>query len=421
MKRAVLVICDGLRADMVRPHWTPNICRLMAEGRAFRRHRGVFPSTTRTTSASIATGCQPGRHGLEGNVVALDEGDGLVALSVGPADFRDRLRRATGRTLHVPTLAERLARHGGQIVFSNVSPGAAYFQDPDGHGHVYHRAGSWGPGLSPITGADHLQVSHDGAGDAEMCERFCAEVLRRRRPASAVLWQCEPDLSQHRNAIGSEAHLAALAAADNQVARVAETVAALNGAGEDVLLVVASDHGHETVDGFVDLVEPLMAAGLKASAASSDVVVAANGLSALIYLSDDARGRLQDVAATLAGVPGVNRVYAGAELAQLGHRSDGALVLAVTTRWRDAVNEHGIPGCSLAITNPLGDDSELGCGQHGGLGTYEQQPFLFALGGGFARASESQEPTSALDIAPMILRHLELPGDGMDGHAPVFG
>ena len=42
------------------------------------------------------------------------------------------MRRATGRTLHVPTLAERLRWHNEMsIVCSNVSPGAAYFQDPD--------------------------------------------------------------------------------------------------------------------------------------------------------------------------------------------------------------------------------------------------------------------------------------------------
>ena len=46
--------------------------------------------------------------------MALDEGEGLVCLSVGKPDFRDRLYRATGRSLHVPTLAERLARAGGQ-------------------------------------------------------------------------------------------------------------------------------------------------------------------------------------------------------------------------------------------------------------------------------------------------------------------
>ncbi len=73
MKRAVLVVCDGLRADMITPELTPNLARLAGESQIFASHRGVFPSTTRVTSASIATGCLPAKHGLEGNVVALDD------------------------------------------------------------------------------------------------------------------------------------------------------------------------------------------------------------------------------------------------------------------------------------------------------------------------------------------------------------
>ena len=166
MKRAVLVICDGLRADMVTPDLTPHLWALRSAGTHFTNHRSVFPSTTRTTSASIATGCLPGRHGLEGNCVAINEGDGLVALNVGHPAFRDRLRAATGRTLLVPTLAERLKDHGGSVVFSNVSPGAAYFQDPDGYGHLYHRDGSFGPGLQRLDDDEGLVVSHDADGDA---------------------------------------------------------------------------------------------------------------------------------------------------------------------------------------------------------------------------------------------------------------
>ena len=56
MKRTVVVICDGLRADMIRPEWTPNLCRIEKDARVFQDHNSVFPSTTRTTAASIATG-----------------------------------------------------------------------------------------------------------------------------------------------------------------------------------------------------------------------------------------------------------------------------------------------------------------------------------------------------------------------------
>jgi arylsulfatase A-like enzyme len=79
MKRAVVVICDGLRADMVHQGTTPNLWALAAQGLSFTNHRSVFPATTRTTSASIATGCLPGRHGLDGNCMAIDEGEGLTS------------------------------------------------------------------------------------------------------------------------------------------------------------------------------------------------------------------------------------------------------------------------------------------------------------------------------------------------------
>ncbi len=56
-------------------------------------------------------------------------------------------------------------------------------------------------------------------------------------------------------------------------------------------------------------------------------------------------------------------------------------------------------------------------GQHGGLAANEQRPFLFATGGGFA-AGRRTAPSSLVDIAPTVLRHLVLPHDGMDG-APL--
>lgn len=417
-KRAVLVVCDGLRADLLRPDLTPNLCRLMSLGRLFSKHRSVFPSTTRTTSASIATGCRPGRHGLQGNAVALDEGAGLVPLTAGAPDFRDRLRKATGKTLQVPTLAERLEGHGGGIVFSNVSPGAAYFQDPDGHGHVYHRSASYAPGLTPITGDDHLTVSHDAAGDTAMTDRFIDEVVRRRKPASAVLWQCEPDHSQHEYSLGAPEHLAALAAADANAGRVADAVAALNAAGEDILFMAGSDHGHETVRNIIDLEALLIEAGFKDDRESHDCVVTSQGLSAFIYLSDAARERLPAIVDWLGGIEGVGSVHAGDALAALGQRTDGALAVAVDGAKSDAENDFGVPGLSDAFFNRFSTETRSGNGQHGGLGVNEQNPFLIAIGRGFEAGTVHRGASSAVDVAPTILHHLGVAGEGMEG-APL--
>jgi len=415
LKRAVVVICDGLRADMVRPEWTPNLSRLAQYSRSFTKHRSVFPSTTRTTAASIATGCHPARHGLEGNCVALDEGNGLAAVSVGPAGFRERLKKATGQTLRVPTLSERLVNSGGAIVFSNVSPGAAYFHDPDGHGFVFHRSGSFGPGLQKIDVGEHLNVSHDAAGDTEMTTRFCDEVLSQRKPAYALLWQCEPDHTQHAKPLGSPEHLDVIRTADANVGRVADHVERLNDAGEDMLLIVASDHGHETVERTLPLSDLLVEAGLKECAHSTDVVVASNGLSAHIYVSDEARLRLNDIIEFLNKADGIAQVFSGEQLKELGHRTDTPLAISVTTERNNSENSFGIPGLSIAIDDSLLSDNNPGCGQHGGLGSFEQNPFLMIRGGGFVPGSECVNDSSAVDLAPTILRHLGVAGEGMDG------
>ncbi len=413
MKRAVLVVCDGLRADMVTPGLTPNLVRIAGGARVFTRHRSVFPSTTRTTSASIATGCHPGRHGLDGNCVALDEGKGLTVMSAGAPDFRDRLRKATGRTLRVPTLAERLRNDGGSIVFSNVSAGAAHFQDPDGFGHVYHRQGSFAPGLRKLPAGEELSVSHDAAGDTAMTDRFIEEVLGERKPRLAVLWQCEPDHTQHARPLGGPDHKRAVAAADANAGRVAEAVEKTAG-GDEILLIFASDHGHETVERVVRLETLLVGAGLKDGEGSNDVVVASNGFSANLYVSAAARRRVGDICDFLAGRDEVERVFSGDALVEVGHRADTALAVAVTPRRSDAANEFGWPGISLAFDNPLATETVVGCGQHGGLGPYEQNPFLIVQGGGFV-PGRTDAASSAVDLAPTIMAHLGLPFAGMDG------
>ena len=90
----------------------------------------------------------------------------------------------------------------------------------------------------------------------------------------------------------------------------------------------------------------------------------------------------------------------------------------MTTRKSDAANPYGVVGTSAAFADPLSDETYVGCGQHGGLGRHEQHPFLFVLGGGFGGGKRIETPSSPVQIAPTILRHLGRPFDGMDG-APL--
>jgi arylsulfatase A-like enzyme len=413
-RRAVIVVCDSLRPDLITPEVAPTLSELGASATSFENARAIFPSVTRVSAASLATGCYPASHGLHGNTVALDEGNGLVCLSVGDPGFRARLRKVTGRTLLRPTLAERVAEHGGAIAMSNVSPGAGYFLDPDSFGYVYHRAGSFAPGGSAITDAP-LDIQLGAVGDSMMTQRFCGEVLRVRRPAVAILWLSEPDNSGHALALGSPGHLRAITAADRCVQGVQRVVRELSGAGDDVLLVVCSDHGMETTDETIDLGALLVAAGLKAATASPDVVVAPNGTAGLIYLAEAARSRTAAIVDFLRGKDWIGEIHVGEQLAALKLPVGTSLAIAFATRVRDEPNEHGVVGRAKIVADPAEQTKDYnGHGQHGGTGRHERHPFLFVSGGGFAPGRRAAE-VSIVDIAPSVLRHLGLPPDGMDG------
>ncbi|MFL5267428.1 MAG: alkaline phosphatase family protein [Stellaceae bacterium] len=417
MKSAVIVICDSLRADLITPRDAPFLSELGKGSARYANHTSVFPSTTRTSAASIATGCLPARHGLLGNTMAIDEGDGLVCLSVGKPDFRDRLHRATGRTLHMPTLAERISRAGATaIAISNVSPGAAYFLDPDGFGWVYNPAGSFGPGRRLLPTEEGLAISKGAEGDNTATGRFCEEVLRRRAPTLALLWLSEPDYTGHHAPLGSPAHRRAIASADENVRRVAETVGDLDPSGENILFIVGSDHGMETVDETIDLDGLLIEAGLKAGPNSSDVVVAPNGTAALLYFADPAGPLVTRVARFLDAEDWVGRTFVGPGLGAAGLPTGSAAQIALTLRPDERANPHGVPGYSHVVRDALEPKDATGFGQHGGLGRNEQRPFLFVSGGGFT-AGAHQTRSSLVDIAPTVLRHLGLPATDMDGQS----
>ena len=131
MPRVVMLFLDGLRRDMLTDAWTPNLARHARSSERFDAHRSMFPSATRVVSASIATGCFPARHELQGNSLALIENGEIVTHDAGHPEFLQHKRRVTGRSLAVPTLAERVKSHGGATIYANVSPGAMFsFLDP---------------------------------------------------------------------------------------------------------------------------------------------------------------------------------------------------------------------------------------------------------------------------------------------------
>ncbi len=416
MAHSVLVILDGLRRDMVTEANMPRLAAFAAANLRCEDHRSVFPSVTRVASATIATGCWPKRHELMGNTLGLIEGQKLVMHDAGHPNFLQHKRQVTGRSLAVPTLAERVKDIGGAVIFNNVSPGAAYAHDPDGYGHVYHRTMSYGPGRLPVEKSDQLNIGSDLAGDRAMTHRFVDDVLKVRKPAFAVLWLGHPDTTQHEVPLGSPEHLAALKMADENVGLVIDAVEERRAAGEDILLLVGSDHGHQTISGSIDIGAELVRANLKQSETSDDVVIAPNGTAALVYVNGDDDRKAWAIRDFLLSQHWVDRVIPYSAFSDFGLAAREGLTLAVSMKSRPGKNPFGIPGMSIVAAPSPEKVKEIGCGQHGGLGTYEQAPALFLSGFGFS-AGAIADPTSLVDIAPTVLAHLGLPIDGMDGRS----
>jgi arylsulfatase A-like enzyme len=195
---------------------------------------------------------------------------------------------------------------------------------------------------------------------------------------------------------------------------VAEAVERQRAAGDDILLIVGSDHGHETVCGIIDVEGELVAAELKSGPDSGDVIALSNGTSSLIYLHPDAEHRRDRLGDFLSSRPWCGHLIDAANLASIGQAPDNRLAFAVSLSADASENDFGVPGRSLAAKPRWGKPDRLGCGQHGGLGHFEQSPVLLIEGPGFA-AGTRNEPVYVVDLAPTIMRHLGIPASGMDG------
>jgi hypothetical protein len=156
---------------------------------------------------------------------------------------------------------------------------------------------------------------------------------------------------------------------------------------------------------------------LKYGVDSTDVVAMANGTATLIYLHPDAAVRRAALHAHLRTAYWAGAVYGTDELSDVGQAPLHGLAFAVSMRADAGLNDFGVPGRSLVAKPRWDKPDRLGCGQHGGLGVFEQSPVLLIDGPGFYPGGQRGDEVRIVDLAPTILRNLGVPADGMDGRA----
>lgn len=408
---SLICVFDGLRPDMVRPDWTPNLWSIRQRGVWCRRSHCVFPSVTRVNSAALTSGSFPGTHGLEGNSVWRPSIEPSRRLNTGEVEDLRRIREHHGRMLRVPTLPEVLGAAGHRTVsIGTGSSGGTFLMQPEpgaGGGITYHHSFCDPPETSEKVAAmlDAAPASGDyttlAMARVEYAARALADVLvPEAAPALAAFWITLPDGVHHRHGLGSPEAIAAIQGVDAAFGSLAERLG-----GSDLNVIVTADHGYATVSGHVDVADELVRAGLKRSPESTDIVTCADGGACLIYAEPSVD--LERVAAFLLaqewagalfsrdGVPGT------LPLAAVNCAGPNAPSMLLGMAWQDVPNEHGIVGRSWGQGGIA-----IGAGDHGGISPFEMRNTLLLAGPAFRQGIETDQSCGIVDIAPTVLHSL---------------
>ena len=307
----VLMVWDGLRPDFVTARDTPNLFRLAREGVRFDKHHSIFPTLTMVNATALATGAPPGVNGLEGNNFYLppsaETPKGQMVSAEGPKAILNLngSNQFKGRLIGLDTIAQEVAREGGYVgvigkqgptsVFDNrvatIVDGKDIVGEPN-KDYLFASEDFVAPATPKIAiPPDSKTTVVDEQRDLYFARLVVEDALPAAklaadagRPALVVFWQHNPDLTQHIAGLGTLPAMEALSLADNNLMRVRETIDAL-GIADKTDIIVVSDHGFATIKFRVVLSEMLVAAGIKKSHDSTDVVVVPNGGADLVYLS----------------------------------------------------------------------------------------------------------------------------------------
>ncbi|QDL91880.1 alkaline phosphatase family protein [Paroceanicella profunda] len=424
-RRAVIVVFDGLRPDMVTPELMPELAGFAAGAAWFREARSVFPSYTRVATTSIATGSWPRRHGIVGNQFHQP---GLIA--GGPLDTSNyaHLEAAAvawpGGAVGVEDLGTSLARAGKRLSIVHCgSAGSAFLLNSrvleNGHWtfSIHGEAHTRTPGAVRASVARHGPLPGPELPKIGAVERaaqvVCDTVLAEQAPDVAIVWFPEPDTSFHYCRIGSEDSRRALAACDTAFARIRAAL------GPDTLLIAMSDHGQITVDREVDLGAALRAAGFRASdrPGEGDVFGYTRGAAGELRLLSDRPdpAAVSDLAAwameqdwlgllfSRDGLPGT------LPLAAVMGDHPRAPDLVYACRSDRTPDPDGLPGRG-AFTGGV----PLMGGMHGGLNRHELTTLL-ALSGPGITPGERECPAGIVDVMPTVLAALGVPQQGAEG------
>ena len=433
-----IFVVDGLRPDSINATDTPTIERLRREGADYVNSHSIFPTSTRVNAASMVTGSYPARHGIVGNSMFVAGVNGTAPLDTG--DYRQlmRLEEAEGRVVTTPSLGEVLQRSGRSLVtVSSGTTGNGFLLNPHArHGSGVAIHGLFDPGKtaafpSAISDAvirrfDAPPADPDDIGQMDWTDTVLRDyVLPELQPDVIVDWMGPLDAAQHDHGVSSTEAKRALAAIDGSLAKTIAAMQALTPTRR-IDIVITSDHGFAQHTAGVDIVDALVGAGLKASAQSTDVIVASQAQSVLFYVPARdpqvisrlvrflQQQRWVDVIFTAGGKDGQGSVPGTLSFdITKGSHPSRAPDVAATLTWTSAPNAHGVPGAQTIVSGKPGPITS-GASGHGGLSPWVVRNTLVLWGADFKSRARVEAPASLADLMPTVLKVLAIDNDRCD-------
>jgi len=416
----LIVVCDGLRLDMVTAKSMPNLHRFMAENTTFPHARAVFPASTRTNAAALATGATPRRNGIMHNKY------------YDPNVFTDRMFRPNnagdiaaamaaygGRLLDTPSMGDVAAAAGMTMatVFGG-SCGTARLMDPRApeRGDINLGFIGWEQAC-PSDIAEELVREHgplpksarpDVAVARVQTDMVIDTIMPRHRPDITVLWFADPDQTHHYLGVAGPDMAVALGSVDAQIGRLLEW-RSLAGLDETLQIIVTSDHGHLSTKERIDVNDAAEQAGLIIGDHLGDDIDYAGYTSycGAMKVRDRDPARMKKMVDWLARQPWCGMIFTPGGDGVCGGVEgtiDHAAVLIDHPRAPDIYfvmrNDGAVHGPGIAGSCYYNGGYPQGGGTHGGLHPKELQNVMAAGGTLFRKAWQSPYPSGIIDIAP---------------------
>jgi Type I phosphodiesterase / nucleotide pyrophosphatase len=398
----ILMVWDGLRPDSVTRADTPNLYELEHEGVYFADHHSIFPTLTMVNATALATGAPPGANGIIANSMYIAHLLGPAAGSSGAQLERARTKAVSlenskllaalrgpgglpANLVYVPTVAQQLLSEGGFVGIVGKAGPTFVFDDRVGASARESKGSeifvsddqvvpqSLAPQLHGVGAlvsfrAALAQLPPFGDQDERLAGAFidqvlpaAASALKANRSGLLVLWQHNPDITEHAAGLGTAAFFKALATCDANLGKLRAALKSL-GLDDRTDLIVVSDHGFATIKMRIDLAGLLVAQGLKKSPTSDDVVVAHNFGVDTIYLSPQldraSRDRLlRKIVDYAAAQEWCGPIFSGSPDLPPGNGYTGEIPGTFSQRWFGLFNQKRSPDLVISFRELTGEDN----------------------------------------------------------------